>query len=102
MKNTALRAVFSSQYLLASISVTFLARDLMHDFLNHPKPARQEGAAGQYRHSQRHGWSIGILDTMIAAHALASKAVPVTNNTREFARVPELRLQDWAGSEQAT
>ncbi len=51
---------------------------------------------------ERQGRPIGALDTMIAAHALASKAILVTNNTREFARVPELRLQDWAGSEKAT
>ena len=51
---------------------------------------------------ERQGRPIGALDTMIAAHALASKAILVTNNTREFARVPELRLQDWAGSAQAT
>jgi tRNA(fMet)-specific endonuclease VapC len=34
---------------------------------------------------------------MIAAQALASNTILVTNNTREFARVPELRLQNWAG-----
>ena len=42
------------------------------------------------------GQPIGALDTMIAAHALASNAILVTNNTREFARVPELRLENWA------
>lgn len=46
---------------------------------------------------ERRGQLIGALDTMIAAHALASNAILVTNNTGEFARVPELRLQDWAG-----
>ena len=35
-------------------------------------------------------------DTMIAAHALACNQILVTNNTREFARVPQLRLQNWA------
>ncbi|WHZ12936.1 MAG: VapC toxin protein [Burkholderiaceae bacterium] len=44
---------------------------------------------------ERHGQPIGALDTMIAAHALASNTVLVTNNTREFARVPQLRLQNW-------
>lgn len=33
---------------------------------------------------------------MIAGHALAEACVLVTNNTREFARVPGLKLQDWA------
>jgi len=45
---------------------------------------------------ERRGQPIGALDTMIAAHALASNTILVTNNTREFARVPELRLQNWA------
>lgn len=46
---------------------------------------------------ERRGQLIGALDTMIAAHALASNTILVTNNTREFSRVPELRLQNWAG-----
>jgi len=45
---------------------------------------------------ERRGQPIGALDTMIAAHALASNTILVSNNTREFARVPELRLQNWA------
>ena len=39
---------------------------------------------------------IGSLDTMIATHALSQKAPLVTNNTREFARVPGLKLENWA------
>ena len=46
---------------------------------------------------ERRGQLIGALDTMIAAHALASNTILVTNNTREFARVPGLRLENWAG-----
>lgn len=46
---------------------------------------------------ERRGQLVGALDTMIAAHALASNAILVTNNTLEFSRVPELRLQNWAG-----
>ncbi len=41
------------------------------------------------------GTPIGPLDTLIAAHALALGATLVTNNTREFERVPALRLEDW-------
>ncbi len=42
------------------------------------------------------GRSIGPLDTLIAAHALALGAVLVTHNTREFKRVPKLVIEDWA------
>jgi tRNA(fMet)-specific endonuclease VapC len=41
------------------------------------------------------GTPIGGNDTMIAGHALAAECVLVTNNTREFARVQGLTLEDW-------
>ena len=51
---------------------------------------------GEVRASlERRGTPIGPLDTLIAAHALALDAVLVTHNTREFAYVGRLRLEDW-------
>lgn len=44
---------------------------------------------------EKRGRPIGALNTIIAAHALASGAVLVTNNLREFRRVPKLRCEDW-------
>ena len=44
---------------------------------------------------ERKGTPIGALDTMIAAHALSQQSTLVTNNTREFARVPGLALVNW-------
>ena len=44
---------------------------------------------------ERSGTPIGPLDTLIAAHALSLGAVLVTNNTREFSRVPSLPLENW-------
>jgi len=44
---------------------------------------------------ERKGTPIGPLDTMIAAHALSQQSTLVTNNTREFARVPGLALENW-------
>lgn len=41
------------------------------------------------------GQPIGPLDLLIAATALEQQAVLVTHNTREFARVDGLRLEDW-------
>ncbi|HAB74032.1 MAG TPA: vagD [Pantoea sp.] len=41
------------------------------------------------------GTPIGPNDTAIAGHAIAMGAMLVTYNTREFARVPELVLEDW-------
>ena len=44
----------------------------------------------------RRGRPIGPLDTMIASHALSLGAALVTNNEREFGRVPGLRVENWA------
>ena len=41
------------------------------------------------------GTPIGPLDTLIAAHAVSVDVTLVTNNTREFKRVPGLEIEDW-------
>jgi tRNA(fMet)-specific endonuclease VapC len=41
------------------------------------------------------GKPIGGLDMLIAAHALHLGARLVTNNTREFSRVPGLKAENW-------
>jgi tRNA(fMet)-specific endonuclease VapC len=41
------------------------------------------------------GEMIGGNDLWIAAHALASNLVLVTNNEREFRRVPDLKIENW-------
>jgi tRNA(fMet)-specific endonuclease VapC len=41
------------------------------------------------------GTPIGNNDAAIAGHALATGCVLVTNNSREFSRVPELLMEDW-------
>lgn len=45
---------------------------------------------------ERAGTPIGNNDLWIAAHALALGVTLVTNNTREFGRVPKLKLENWA------
>jgi tRNA(fMet)-specific endonuclease VapC len=44
---------------------------------------------------ERAGMSIGPLDTLIAAHALALDVTLVTDNEREFRRVEGLRVENW-------
>ena len=41
------------------------------------------------------GKPIGHNDAAIAGHAISSRCILVTNNTREFERVTGLRLEDW-------
>lgn len=43
----------------------------------------------------RAGTPIGPYDQMIAGHARSQGLVLVTNNRREFDRVPGLRIEDW-------
>ena len=45
----------------------------------------------------RRGEPIGPLDLQIAAHALSLKVTLVTNNEREFRKVPGLSLENWVG-----
>ena len=52
---------------------------------------------GQIRaHLERQGLPIGSLDFLIAAQALSLGVVLVTNNEKEFVRVPELQVENWA------
>lgn len=44
---------------------------------------------------QRRGTPIGPYDLQIAGIALAHDLTVVTHNTREFMRVPGLRIEDW-------
>jgi tRNA(fMet)-specific endonuclease VapC len=45
---------------------------------------------------ERAGKTIGGMDLLIAAHAMAEDSTLVTNNAREFLRVPGLAVEEWA------
>ena len=45
---------------------------------------------------ERKGTPIGVLDMMIAGHALSVGCTIVTNNVREFSRVNGLKIENWA------
>lgn len=52
---------------------------------------------GQLRaYLQSKGIPIGPLDMLIAGHAKAERLVLVTNNVKEFERVPDLEIENWA------
>ena len=44
---------------------------------------------------KRRGTPIGHMDTMIAAHALATGLTVITHNLEDFKRVSNLKLEDW-------
>lgn len=56
-------------------------------------------ATQKYAHTraylERSGNIIGGMDLLIAAHAMAEDSVLVTNNAREFLRVPGLAIEEW-------
>ncbi len=44
------------------------------------------------------GNPIGNNDNMIAGHAISEECILVTNNTKEFNRVPGLNIENWSTS----
>ena len=44
---------------------------------------------------ERKGMVVGALDPWIAAHAISLGEPAVTNNLREFQRIPGLRVENW-------
>jgi tRNA(fMet)-specific endonuclease VapC len=71
------------------------------DFFLHPMkvlPFDLEAALQGSRiraYLERQGAKIGDLDSLIAAQALAADLILVSNNLREFQRVPGLRTENW-------
>jgi len=47
-------------------------------------------------HLELKGKIIGVNDLWIASHAIDLGLTVVTNNTREFSRVPKLKIVNWA------
>jgi tRNA(fMet)-specific endonuclease VapC len=41
------------------------------------------------------GKVIGSMDMLIASHALSENLILVTNNLKEFSRIPKLKLENW-------
>lgn len=61
-----------------------------------------EQTAGKYgiirSFLEKNGQPIGNNDLWIAAHTLSLNAILVTNNTKEFIRVPDLLLENWVNT----
>ena len=63
-----------------------------------PLPENTGKVYGAIRASlESKGEPIGNNDLWIAAHAKAAALTVVTNNEREFQRVPGLKVQNWVG-----
>lgn len=61
-----------------------------------PFDTRAANYAGPLRHNlQKQGLTIGVYDLQIAGIALANNLTLMTNNIREFTRVPGLQVERW-------
>lgn len=59
-------------------------------------PCEASPLYGQIRSRlQKLGTPIGAMDLLNATHALFLDTVLVTNNTREFERIPDLKVENW-------
>lgn len=71
-------------------------KDTMSPFHLLPFDESASLAAAQVRATlEKKGKGIGPYDTLIAGQALALGVTLVTANTREFSRVPELKITNW-------
>ncbi len=78
----------------------FALEDFFLRVANLPWDSNAARQYGQLRAAlERKGHSMGSLDTMIAAHALAVGAVLVTND-RAFSRIKKLEVEDWTKGSQ--
>jgi tRNA(fMet)-specific endonuclease VapC len=72
-------------------------RKLLDQIVIEPFESRDATAAAEIRDGlRRSGMTIGGYDLLIAGQAQARGWIMVTNNTREFSRIPGLRVIDWA------
>lgn len=111
--------VFNANATRMAISVITLS-ELMHGAEKSSKPAENlavvedfcsrlsvlpytEKAAqhyGQIRTAlEKRGEPIGVNDLHIAAHARSEGLILVTNNEKEFAKVPSLQIENWVAAQ---
>ncbi len=81
---------------LASIHFSAAVEAWLAGFDVRPWPAEATHHYANIRAAlERAGQPIGGMDLLIAAHAMAEDSVLVTNNAREFLRVPGLAVEEW-------
>ena len=74
--------------------------EAIEDFISHldilPYDAKASQQYGQIKSAlEKRGEIIGKNDIHIAAHAISQGLILVTNNLKEFKRVPNLALENW-------
>jgi tRNA(fMet)-specific endonuclease VapC len=73
-----------------------LQQDFLNQFVSLPFNDQAATIFGNIRAQlTAQGTPIGGYDLQITAIALTNNLILVTHNTREFSRIPELKLEDW-------
>jgi len=68
----------------------------LHPLSIYPYDPNAASIYGQIRADlEKKGLPIGPLDMLIAAHALSLDHILVSNNLKEFTRVPNLKTENW-------
>jgi len=80
------------------------AQTSVDEFIKHVRVVNWTRAAARHyaeirANLHKRGKMIGSNDLMIAAHALSLDATLITNNEREFRRVPGLSIENWSKSD---
>ncbi|MGK7960191.1 type II toxin-antitoxin system tRNA(fMet)-specific endonuclease VapC [Crocosphaera sp.] len=75
-------------------------QEILDDFISRLQVLPWEETAGQCYSKIRNyleakGTPIGNMDMLIAAHCQSQNYTLVTNNIREFERIPDLKVENW-------
>lgn len=82
---------------LASMRFSAAVEAWLAGFDVRPWPVEASHHYAQIRTAlERAGKPVGAMDMLIAAHAMAEDSAIITNNAREFLRVPGLAVQEWS------
>ena len=82
---------------LASMRFSAAVESWLAGFDVRPWPVEASHHYAQIRAAlERAGKPVGGMAMLIAAHALAEDSAIITNNAREFHRVPGLAVQEWS------
>ncbi|HSQ55945.1 MAG TPA: type II toxin-antitoxin system VapC family toxin [Gemmata sp.] len=69
--------------------------EMLEDFATRAILLFDERAVAQFKRLKQLKLRIGTMDLRIASIVLANEATLITRNLRDFAKIPDLRVEDW-------
>ncbi len=93
---TMFELYYGAQKYAAPDSRLAIVNDFASQVVILPFDTKAANYAGPLRHKlEKQGLTIGVYDFLIAGIALAHNLTLMTNNVREFNRVPGLQVESW-------